>query len=226
MANKQRAKDTSRKPALAVAPTAKEVPAWLDRIQSSFPEDSGRKIFLTRAVEAVIEMTNALPSRAIEKTAAASTNLLVLLTALQSPEILPELERHEPLASPYLKGLQEQQELLRQAGGLMSADQVGVVLGVTRQAIDKRRVAGKLIAIPQGQRGFGYPACQFTSRGSVPGLDRMLLALGRSDAWMQLIFLLSPNSVLGNRSPLELLSEGQVGVVTSAASVFGEQGSL
>ncbi len=198
----------------------------MDRIQSSLPNDSGRKIFFERAIDAVIELTNTLPSRAIEKTAAAGTNLLVLLKALQSPEMLPELERHEPLASPYLKGLQAQQELLKQAGGLMPAEEAGSVLGLTRQAIDKRRLAGKLIAIPQGQRGFGYPACQFTSRGSVPGLDRMLLALGRSDAWMQLIFLLSPNSVLGNRSPLELLSEGQVSVVTSAASVFGEQGSL
>jgi hypothetical protein len=171
-------------------------------------------------------MTEILPPKAIERAAAASSNLLVLLTALRSPEMLRDLERHEPLASPYLRGLQAQQDLIKQAGGLISADEVAGILRLTRQAIDKRRIAGKLIAIPQGQRGFGYPVCQFTARGSLPGLEQFLLALNRNDAWMQLIFLLSPNSNLGNRSPLQLLSDGEVDAVTSAAAIFGEHGAL
>ncbi len=204
---------------------SKEVPAWLDRIQN-LPHDGARKIFLSRLVDAVMEMTETLPPKAIEKAAAASTNLLALLTALRSPEMLRDLERHEPLASPYLKGLQAQQDMIRQAGGLISGEEAAGILRLTRQAIDKRRIAGKLIAIPQGQRGFGYPVCQFTSRGLLPGLERLLLALDRSDAWMQLTFLLSRNSILGNRSPLELLGEGQVDVVTKAGAMFGEHGAL
>jgi hypothetical protein len=219
----QKSTETTRHPSPLIS---KEVPAWLDRIQSNLPHDGARKIFLNRLIDAVIEMTATLPPKAIEKAAAASSNLLVLLTALRSPEMLPDLERHEPLASPYLRGLQAQQDLIKQAGGLISADDAAGILRLTRQAIDKRRIAGKLIAIPQGQRGFGYPVCQFTSRGLLPGLEQLLLALDRNDAWMQLTFLLSPNSNLNNHSPLELLSGGQIDAVTNAASKFGDHGAL
>jgi hypothetical protein len=225
MAKKQRISAASNPASGPNSPAAKEVPAWLDRIQSKLPHDGVRKIFLNRLVDAVVEMTEILPPKAIEKAAAEGSNLQVLLTALRSPEMLPDLERHEPLASPYLRGLQAQQDLIKQAGGLISADDVAGILRLSRQAIDKRRIVGRLIAIPQGQRGFGYPACQFTARGLLPGLERLLLALNRSDAWMQLTFLLSPNLDLNNRSPLELLSDGRIDSVTKAASMFGDHGA-
>ena len=212
-------------PASSHPPVTKEVPAFLDRIQH-LPLDSARKIFLNRLVDAAWEITEILPPKAIEKAAAANSNLQVLLMALRSPEMLPDLERHEPLASPYLRGLEAQQDLIRQAGGLISADEAARILRLTRQAIDKRRKAGTIIAIPQGQRGFGYPVCQFTTRGLLSGLDRLLLAMNGSDAWMQLTFLLSPNSALNNHTPLDLLSAGQIDDVINAASMFGDHGAL
>ena len=167
-----------------IVPTA-EIPAWLDRVRSRLdlvPLDPAKKIFIERAFDAVVEITRALPSKALQETAAAGNNVLVLFRALQSPEILPELERYEPLASPYLKGLQAQQDLLREAGGLMSSEEVASMLRLTRQAVDKRRQAGKLIAIPQGQRGFGYPVCQFDAKGPLLGLDKMLACLDSATA--------------------------------------------
>src|ERR1700676_23925 len=148
MAKKQRIAKTAHRVSGPNPPRVKEVPAWLDRIQS-LPHDGARKIFLNRLVDAVVEMTQILPPKAIEKAAAASSNLQVLLMALRSPEMLPDLERHEPLASPYLRGLQAQQDLIKQAGGLISAEEAAGILRLTRQAIDKRRIAGRLIAIPQ-----------------------------------------------------------------------------
>ena len=145
-----------------------EIPAWLDRARTQLnldPPDSAQKIFLERAFEAVIEISKNLPSKALEETAAQRNHLLVLFRALRSPELLPELERYEPLASPYLKGLEAQQELLKQAGGLMTAEEVAKMLRLTRQAVDKRRQGRKLIAIPRGRRGFGYPVCQFEAKG-------------------------------------------------------------
>ena len=152
--------------------------------------------------------------------------MLVLLKALQSPELLPELERYEPLASPYLKGIQAQQDLLREAGGLMSSSQVANLLRLSRQAVDKRRLANKLIAIPQGQHAFGYPACQFDDKGPLPGLEEVLSKLDTADAWMPLIFLLSPNATLGDQSPLQLLRLGKTAQVLNAASSFGNHGAL
>lgn len=224
-----RAKTKRRASPAPINPPHEEIPAWLDRIRSRrdlISPDAARNIFLERAVGAVIEITKALPLKTLEESAAASSNFMVLLKALQSPEVLPELERYEPLASPYLKGLRAQQELLKKADGLMTSEEVADMLNLTRQAVDKRRQTGKLIAIPQGQRGFGYPVCQFNARGPLPGLDQMLLALGTTDGWGQLTFLLSPNSVLNNKPPLDFLREGQVAAVTKAANLFGEHGAL
>jgi hypothetical protein len=210
-------------------PMGDEIPAWLDRIRArlrSTRQDAVRKVFLERAFEAIIEITQTLPSSALEETVAAGNNVLVLLKALQSPEILPELERYEPLASPYLKGVEAQRELIKKAGGLMTSEEVANILGLTRQAVDKRRQSNKLIAIPQGQHGFGYPACQFDSRGPLHGLEEMLNSLQVSDGWMQLTYLLSCNADLENRSPLELLREGRNSAVAEAAGKFGEHGAL
>jgi hypothetical protein len=218
-----------RAPRSESAADGDQIPAWLDRIRARLhltPQDAARKIFLERAFEAVIEITQTLPSSALEETAAAGNNVLVLLRALQSPEILPELERYEPLASPYLKGLRAQRELLQHAGGLMTSEDVAALVSVTRQAVDKRRQSNKLIAIPQGRRGFGYPICQFDSKGPLRGLEEMLDALHVSDGWMQLTFLLSPNADLENLSPLELLHAGRIPAVTEAASRFGDHGAL
>src|SRR5580658_2784461 len=135
MTKRQKIRKTTRRLSGPNPLGAKEVPAWLDRIQS-LPHDGARKIFLNRLVNAVVEMTEILPPKAIERAAAANSNLQVLLTALRSPEMLPDLERHEPLASPYLRGLQAQQDLIKQAGGLISADDVAGILRMTRQAVD------------------------------------------------------------------------------------------
>lgn len=224
MANEKRIQQKRRSGTAMHHPAVKEVPAWLDRVES-LQRNGERKIFLNRVIDAAIEMTETLPAKAIERAASANSNLLVLLTALRSPEMLRDLERHEPLASPYLRGLQVQQDLIKRAGGLISSDEAAGILRITRQAIDKRRIAGKLIAIPQGQRGFGYPVCQFNSRGLMPGLEQLLRALSHADPWMQLSFLLSPNSTLGNRSPREVLEEGRIDSVISAAASFGEHGA-
>jgi len=207
---------------------AARIPDWLERVRSRVhvaPEDAARKIFLERAFDAVIEITGALHSSSLEETAAAGSNVLVLLKALQSPELLPELERYEPLASPYLRGLEAQKDLLHRAGGLMTSEEVAKLLRLTRQAVDKRRQKGALLAIPQGRRGYGYPVCQFTARGTLSGLEQTMNALGETDGWMRLTFLLSPNAALDDIAPLDLLKQGRVSSVVGAAEIFGEHGA-
>ncbi len=228
VANKKRIEEPRLARGNTGEPTGDDIPAWLDRIRSRLnftPQDSAHKIFLERAFEAVIQLTQTLPSSALEETAAADSHLLVLLRALQSPEVLLELERCEPLASPYLHGLKAQQEMIQHAGGLMTSDQASRFLGVTRQAVDKRRQSGKLIAIPLGKRGFGYPACQFDSKGAIRGLDEVLAALNAADGWMQLVFLLSANTDLDDASPLDLLRGNRCSPVVEAARRFGVHGA-
>jgi hypothetical protein len=229
LANKKKTKELSRHEAHETGAPSEETPAWLDRIRERLrhtPINAPQKIFLERAFAAVIDITQRVSGASLEETAAAANNMLVLLKALQSPEVLPELERYEPLASPYLKGIQAQQDLLRDAGGLMTSAEVAALLRLTRQAVDKRRQSNKLIAIPQGLHGFGYPACQFNEKGPLPGLEELLIGLGTADPWTQLVFLLSPNSSLDDLTPLQLLRDGKRSELMQSGAIFGDQGAL
>lgn len=229
MANKIRKRVAGPTGPAPVAVAEEGIPAWLDRVRlrlHATPQDPLRKVFLERAFDAVIKITQTLPASELEETAAAGSNFLVLLKALQNPEILCELERFEPLASPFLKGLEAQRELIKQSGGLLSSEEAGKVLGISRQAVDKRRQANKLVAIAQGQHGFGYPACQFDARGTLHGIEEMLAALHVSDGWAQLAWLLSPNTSLDGQSPVQQLRGGRADEVVEAAAAFGEHGAL
>ena len=97
---------------------------------------------------------------------------------------------------------------------------------MSRQAVGKRRRAGKLIAVQTGRRGYEYPACQFEDTGAIDNLEEVLGAFADDiDAWMQLAFLINPNESLGGESPLDLLRRGEVGAVARAARTHGEHGA-
>jgi hypothetical protein len=139
---------------------------------------------------------------------------------------LRSVPRIDPLASPYMRGLEAQHDLLKRAGGTLSSEEVAGALRISRQAVDKRRQAGKLIAIPQGQHRYVYPACQLGERGgTLTGLEDLLGQLGDRDGWMQLSYLMTPNADLNSQSPYELMRKGVVAPVIEAAARFGEQGA-
>lgn len=71
---------------------------------------------------------------------------------------------------------------------MFSAEKVAGIFMMSRQAVEKRRKAGRLIGVSLGQRGFGYPAWQFTERGTLPHLETVLEALKRHDDWTKLVF--------------------------------------
>ena len=51
--------------------------------------------------------------------------------------------------------------MLEQAGGTFSSEEVAKAIGISRQAVDKRRLSNQLLALTQGKRGYGYPRFQF-----------------------------------------------------------------
>ena len=88
------------------------------------------------------------------------------------------------------------------AGGLLAADTVGRLLGITRQAVDKRRGAGKLLAL-RIRGDWHYPAAQFSTDGEVlDGIAELVAAMPEAGPWSVLDFLLAPDAALGGRSPL------------------------
>lgn len=135
-----------------------------------------------------------------------------------------ELDRIDPFAEAIARGAEAKQELLAAAGGGWGSPRVAAHLGITRQAVDKRRRAGRLLALQSGRGDWLYPVCQFTDDGVLPGIDRYLAAFPASGGWTRLDVLLAPAEEIGDRSPLEALRQGNVEAAVRVASMFGEQG--
>lgn len=142
-----------------------------------------------------------------------------LMQLLEQPEALADLRTRDPLAPARIRGMRMKEQLLEAAGGAVSSAEFANLAGITRQAVDKRRRAGQVIALDLGKRGYVYPRCQ----AGIAGLSRVLPELGEFDAWTQLAYLLSPNVWLDGETPLVLLERGEIGRVVEAANHYGEQ---
>ena len=132
---------------------------------------------------------------------------------------------HDPLAKARLRGVLAQRELLDADGGALSVAELAKALGVSRQAIDKRRKGGQLLALEVGKRGYLYPAWQLGRTGLLPGLAEVLAALQADSPWATARFFVSGNDRLGGKRPLDVLRKGNVVAVVAAAEAFGEHGA-
>jgi len=157
--------------------------------------------------------------------AGASTDADALLRLLESPSTQELLTTQDAMLSARSRGVEARRSLLEAEGGTLSADAVGRHLGISRQAVDKRRKAGSLLAIAIGRRGYAYPAWQLTDRDVLTGLRDVLQHLAGHDAWSRLVFFLTPNARLRNSTPLKKLRAGEVEGVVKAADAYLQQGA-
>ena len=180
-------------------------------------------VVITRSLEAVIKCVEAADSQNLQEIASAPTDYEVLLRQLTG--CLDVLRGHDSLADARLRGLKMKEELLKQAGGAMNADQVGKLLNLTRQAVDKRRKARRLVAIEFGKRGYLYPAFQFDEQWVVP-VEQVLERMDpRIEDWSLLAFFVNGNAYLKGASPVEVMRQGEVEEVLRAAQACGSQGA-
>ncbi len=142
-----------------------------------------------------------------------------------TPDLLERIRASDPLAPARLRGVTARQQLLDLAGGTLSREETAKTLGLKRQAIERRRGAGRLLALSFGKRGYRYPACQFVDGRTVPGLERVLDALKDQDAWTQLAFFVNRRSDLNDEGPLTLLGRGEIDRVLPVARALGEHGA-
>lgn len=122
-----------------------------------------------------------------------------------------------------LQGAIQKRKILEVEGGVVSPSQVSKLLGISRQAVSQRRMAGKLLGIRLA-RGFTFPIWQFHDGELIHGMEGILAALGDIDPWMQMAFFLNRNSTLGNRRPLDVLKRGETDSAMHAAYAYLEQG--
>jgi hypothetical protein len=179
-----------------------------------------RKSFFRRSLRAIEEL-QALDEKMLAEALEAPTDCSVLVAALRTEEALAGIRTRDPLAGARIRGIEAKRKLVETEGGTLSSAEVATALRITRQAVDKRRKQGRLLAVEFGRKGFRYPAWQF----SLSNLEPVLAALRGRDGWEQLTFLLNPNTLLDDRTPLEVLREDKRGIddVLRAASVYGEQ---
>lgn len=197
--------------------------AALEQVRNA-GDSAGREAFVARVLYALARVAETVDEDALTRAAGAPSDFDALLQALENPTALSALD--SPLAAARLRGLRYRRHLITAEGGVISAAQVAELLGVSRQAVDKRRRAGRLLAISTGRRGFAYPAWQFdTKHGVLPGVELIFATLDEHDPWMRLSFMLNPQSGLGERTPLQTLRDGDLAAVERAAQHFGEHGA-
>jgi hypothetical protein len=118
----------------------------------------------------------------------------------------------EPFAAAIARMAAVKADLAERAGGLLPATAVAAMLGVTRAAVDKRRAAGRLLAV-KVRGDWRYPAAQFAGCEAVPGLDEVIARKPNGTGWTILGFLLAPEAPLGGATPLEALRAGRLAEV-------------
>ncbi|MBA2277614.1 MAG: hypothetical protein H0W06_07595 [Chloroflexia bacterium] len=181
--------------------------------------DKEKAPFVTRALHALAEAAEVSSKDALLVAASARSDTLTLLRGLATPDMLAH---DHPFVEVYAQGIEAQHWILETEGGTVTAEHLGRMLRLSRQAIDKRRRNKTLIALPLGRRGFAYPLWQIQDGAVLPGLDGVLGELAEFDPWTQAGFMLNPNTWLDGASPLEALRRGKIAEVQFAAAAYAE----
>lgn len=176
----------------------------------SFPTepDSVQAAFLRRAISTLERIAATASTKALTEALAAPTGAGALAQLLGRAELLgAAVADLDPLVPALARSVEHRGQLLRRAGGVLSAEDAGKIVGVSRQAIDKRRRSDTILAIREGS-DWKYPACQFQDGEVLPGIADVVRGFKTQGAWAALDFLLANDSALGGRSPLEALRQG------------------
>ena len=182
-----------------------------------------RATFLARALNGLADVLPALGTRTLDDAAHAPSDYQALLEAVNSPEVATAWQANDPLAAARQRAVELKRHLLESEGGAMTVAEVARRLGISKQAVDKRRRGHKLLAL-ETSRGFLYPAWQFTDDGVLPGLEQVLATL-LAAPWTQASWFLTGDTRLADARPLDALRRGDLRQVLRAAAGYGEQGA-
>jgi hypothetical protein len=203
----------------------REWPEWLLRLRERVQEEVPlKREWAEKAGNLILQLMD-LSEESLVDAATAPDNFHAVLRAMGSPELLERMQASDPLAKAFVDGLDARARLIEQNGGVFKTEKVADYLGISPQAVNKRRASFQLLGLTFRRRGHVFPAWQFDQRGTVAGLQEVLLALAEHDEWMQNVFFVSPNTRLGGRRPLDLLRDKKVSDVIEAAKDFAQHGA-
>ena len=197
-------------------------------LMSKHPADNARQAlaqaFLKRSVKMLERISSAASSEALKSALSSATDVGGVASLLSDLAPLSvDLSAVDPFMEAMARGAAIKQELLVSGGGGLTSGQVARALGITRQAVDKRRNRRALLAVPNGSGEYVYPVCQFTPDGVIPGLEEVLRAFQVRNPWTQLSVLLASAPALGGKTILEVLKSGLIEKAIAIVASFGEQ---
>ena len=170
---------------------------------------SARAAFLERGTRAITRIASEISEDLLMKALAEASDLGAIARVIGSAELRDPAVQIDALAPAAARALEQRNALLAGAGEMMSGPQVAALLGISRPAVDKRRTAGRLLALRIGS-DWHYPAFQFHGNEPLPGLHDVLANMDGYDPWTVLDELLARDTAMGNRSLLDVLREMDV----------------
>ena len=184
-------------------------------------------LVVTRSHNALERLAAHAEPRVLREALAAPTDvggIALLLTATAAAEA----DRVDALAGALARGRTRQEELLARAGGALGAVAFAEALGISRQALEKRRRSRGVLALPSGSRDWRYPACQLEPASPthlLPELPRFLRAFHDVGPWEQLAVLLTPLRGRGGATCRDLLAAGRADEAVAVAAGHAEHGA-
>lgn len=175
-------------------------------LKADVVQTGARASFLRRTMGALQRISTEMTDEMLLAALAAPSDLGTLARAIGDSRLIDPAMQIDPLAPAVARSLEHRKVLLGLAGSMMSSTQVADLLGLTRQAVDKRRAASRLLALRMGS-DWQYPAFQFDDGEVLPDLERVIASQAGADPWVVLDILLAQDSVLGGRSLLDALRQ-------------------
>lgn len=164
--------------------------------------------FLQRATHAIEHFALRANRTTLANAVAAPTDAGALIRVLSDTAILgASAAEIDPEAVDLAKEIEHCDALLRRTGGTSTASKVARLLGISRQAVDKRRQNGALLAMRQGS-DWHYPRVQFHGRDTLPNLPEVVRGMAETGPWVTLEFLVTPDTALLGLTPREALLNG------------------
>ncbi|MGO6678770.1 helix-turn-helix domain-containing protein [Rhizobium leguminosarum] len=170
--------------------------------------NSIRTAFLRRATSALERISANVPAKDLADALSAPTDAGSLAQLLSRSDMVgAAINDLDPLVPALARNVEHRQNLVERAGGTMSAEDAGRILGISRQAVDKRRRAGTLLAVREGS-DWRYPLCQLDQGEVIAGISDVVRGFAAAGPWVALDFLLASDTALGGRTALQALRDG------------------
>ena len=143
---------------------------------------------------------------------------LAVVDSADVPQLVLSLARNTPFTDPAERDEAERlaqtaefkRDLLKRAGGALTAGQVCTLLGYKSiQAVLEVVAAGRLLALTDNEIKL-FPAFQFDGSHILPGMADILAAAPRTSHWALLQFLVNGDEGLGPGRPMDLIKGGSL----------------